>query len=686
MKKKFAFLLLLLVVVGEVFSQTSIKLNQIGFYPGSKKVAVVPSSEATSFSVTSEDGSATYFTGILSGPDTWSYSQESVQLADLSSFTTAGSFKIVVDGVGESHVFDIKNNVLEPIVKGSIKAYYFNRASTALLPEYADDFGRNAGHPDSIVYVHSSAATLERPAGTVISCPKGWYDAGDYNKYIVNSGISTYTLLASYEHSPEYFNTIDLNIPESGDEIPDILNEVLWNLEWMLTMQDLDGGVYHKCTSRNFSGAVMPEDDVADRFVVQKGTAATLDFAAVMAVAARVFADFEEQKPGFSQQCLQAAIDAWNWARANPSVSYRQPRDISTGSYGDRNFNDEFDWAAAELYITTGNDTYYSATNLISSACTLPTWGDVAGLAWMSLAFHIDNLTATADTSIIRSKILSFADGLYDTYDTSAYKVAMGNGSWNFTWGSNSFAANQGMMLMQAYNLTDDNKYLDAAIANLDYLMGRNATGYSFITGFGDQTPMFPHHRPSEADTVTEPVPGWLVGGPHSGQQDQCEYPSSIAALSYSDTWCSYATNEVTINWNAPLVYLAGTVQGALGTYAPDCAGVSGGDFAYDQCGRCLLPSDPLYNSECSVTGFANSYSGKAVIAPNPTSAGFTIDLSGVSGKVEYIISDMRGSEIVSGKSQGGQKIYIDEDLVQGVYLIKVKIGEELRTFSLVKI
>ena len=151
-----------------------------------------------------------------------------------------------------------------------------------LEEKYAGKWRRSAGHPDDVVLVHASAATKERPEGAVISTPGGWYDAGDYNKYIVNSGITMGTLLSAYEDFPAYFKTLHTAIPESSDAVPDILNEVIYNLRWMLTMQDPnDGGVYNKCTNAAFDSMVMPGITKAPRYVVQKGTAATLDFAAV---------------------------------------------------------------------------------------------------------------------------------------------------------------------------------------------------------------------------------------------------------------------------------------------------------------------------------------------------------------------------------------------------------------------
>ena len=126
----------------------------------------------------------------------------------------------------------------------------------------------------------------------------------------------------------------------------------------------------------------------------------------------------------------------------------------------------------------------------------------------------------------------------------------------DFGWGSNSAALNKAIVLMQAYRLTDNAEYKAVASSLMTYVLGKNPTGYSFVTGFGQKPAMLPHHQASQSDGVSKPIPGMLVGGPQNGQQDGCDYPSDEPALSYADTWCSYSTNEVAINWNAPLVYM----------------------------------------------------------------------------------------------------------------------------------
>lgn len=553
--KKLTLLLLTIFWTVSASAQEDIRLNQVGFYPGGEKIAVIVSDEQVSFRLLDHETGETVFSGESSAPKKWSYSDETVVLADFSEFTETGRYVISSDGFGKSPEFTIQEHVHETLTLASLKYYYFNRASTKLENEFAGDWTRPLGHPDDEVYVHESAASEKRPEGTVISAPKGWYDAGDFNKYVVNSGISTYTLMAAYEHFPEYFDAVDLNIPESDNDIPDILDEIRWNLDWMMDMQDPnDGGVYHKLTTKDFAGMVMPHEATANRFVVMKSTSATLNFAAAMATAARVYKEID---PDFATMVLKAAREAWNWADENPGLVYNQPDDIGTGAYGDNNLNDEFDWAAAELYITTGEDSFWEVFNQDEQNVGIPGWQSVRPLAWVSLAHHIENLTDAADHATIKNRIIQQADQLMNEVHNSAYGVSMGQDPGDFVWGSNSTALNQSVLLIQGYKLTKDESYLDAAQSNLDYVLGRNATGYSFVTGFGERSPMDPHHRQSAADDVPDPVPGMLVGGPHDGQQDGCSYPSDLPARSYVDDWCSYSTNEVTINWNAPLVYVA---------------------------------------------------------------------------------------------------------------------------------
>ncbi len=541
----------------------SIRVNQVGYLKGEKKLASVVSSGQFGnfeYSILEKSTQKVVSKGTVSNPTFWPPSKEYVFNIDFSTLDKTGQYTIVTPSAQQDII--ISKKTYAAIGKAAIKYYYFNRASMILVPKYAGVYARPSGHPETNVLVHASAASDKRPEGTPLQCPKGWYDAGDYNKYIVNSGISTYTLLAAYEHYPDYYAKLALDIPEKGGKIPDLLDEVLWNIDWMLTMQDPnDGGVYHKCTDKEFCGEIMPHQTYAQRYVVQKSTAAALNFAAVMAVGARVFAPFEKTRPDFSARLQRAAIAAYQWAKAHPGQYYMQPDDIKTGGYGDNNVEDEFLWAAAELLITT-KDAQFAKDIDVEKMGGIASWNDVAPLAAISLSFHQAALRGILPPAKVKVPILAMADSLRFAMKTAGMGVAMGQSNADFVWGSNAQAANQIIVLIRAYEISLDRTYLEAAYQAMDYLLGRNGTGYCYVTGFGTQSPHNPHHRPSQADLIKDPVPGMLVGGPNPGQQDGCKgYSNNFPASSYLDNWCSYASNEVAINWNAPLVYALNALE-----------------------------------------------------------------------------------------------------------------------------
>lgn len=553
-------------------SNGNVKTNQIGYYPNGPKLAIVEGEKhGANFFIISYDEKDTVYSGKLGEKRASQFSGHITHIVDFSAFQDTGIYVLSVENVGKSYPFQIRPNVHQSLAKAAIKSYYFQRMSIDLPEQFAGKWARPAGHPDTVVLVHASAVSPNRPENTVISAPQGWYDAGDYNKYVVNSGITMGTLLSLYEDFPDYIDKLTVGIPESDNEIPDLLDEVLWNLRWMLAMQDPnDGGVYHKLTAADFEGMIMPHEANSPRYVVQKSTTAALNFAAVLAQSARIFKAYEVQLPGLADSCLHAAVHAWNWAIENPDQLYDQPAlnksfdpNITTGAYGDSDPSDEFIWAASELWITTNDDQFLKHIS-IADTVQLPSWNQVSALGYYSLLRHSNSIEADHPEMLdaLKSKLILFTESLLEGVPGNAYATVMGGSEQDFVWGSNAVAANQSIALIQAYLHTEEQQYLAAALSNLDYILGRNATGYSYVTGYGSKTPMHPHHRPSVADDIQEPVPGFLAGGPNPGQQDNCfGYPSKVADKSYVDSDCSYAANEVAINWNAPLVYLATSIE-----------------------------------------------------------------------------------------------------------------------------
>ena len=247
-------------------------------------------------------------------------------------------------------------------------------------------------------------------------------------------------------------------------------------------------------------------------------------------------------------------------ARRNANSVYRQPDDVQTGEYGDDQFDDEFFWASVELYLSDAPAVDVETVVARAVPMTVPSWASVGALGYLSLDAYRDALPKEL-RRMSETVLQDFADDLVTRRATSAYGIAYGTDIRDFHWGGNSTALNQSMLLLRAYATDGNREYLDAAVANVDYVLGRNATGYSFVTGFGQRYPRHIHHRVSEADGIDDPVPGFLVGGPNTNGQDGCSYPSEFPARFYVDDWCSYTTNEVTINWNAPLVYVASALH-----------------------------------------------------------------------------------------------------------------------------
>ena len=535
--------------------------NQVGFLTnGPKQIAVT---DAVGKDVVFKDAEGKVALTVKA-PETvmWEPANEEASLVDFSEITTPGTYQAYVGDEAVGYPIVIADNALEGVTKASLKFFYFQRSSTELTEEFAGKYARAMGTPDTAVMYHESTGKADL-TGT-FNGSKGWYDAGDYGKYIVNSGISTYTLLQLYQHNKAYFDTLNLNIPESKNDVPDLLDEIRWNIEWMLTMQDDDGGVFHKLTTKQFAGMVLPEKATKQRYAIGKSVTAAWNFVGVTALAADIYKPFD---PEFAEKCAKAAAGARWWATENPRAYYTQPRDVGTGTYSDGNAIDEKIWASAELYRITGNPVALEDVerNPISKQRRkLQAWQSVYALAAFTIATN-PHIFGEAEVDSARGLIFGLADSYLDMLD-NGYGLAIDNG--DFYWGSNSVAANKGMLLIHAYILSKEQKYLDAAQGILDYLLGRNPLDISYLTGWGVNQVQDPHHRPSQGDTVVAPVPGMLVGGPNASADDCAKsyIDEAAPAKSYYDNSCSYATNEVAINWNAPFAYLAGSLQAIAAT------------------------------------------------------------------------------------------------------------------------
>ena len=549
-----------LVAIGgtEVQAQDGVQIrrNQVGCYPRQEKVIVVEGKNANGkVRVTTPSGKVVKAKAVRKAVSP--LSQKTRYVVNLGDLTAPGDYRVTVGDAG--CVLHVSEHPYRDIATASLRLFYLIRSGIAF--DKGGVYNRPVGHQDTKVLVHNSAASPLRPTGTVISSPYGWYDAGDYNKYVVNSAFSIGLMFAAYEQLQDYFAHLDTDIPESGNQTPDMLDEMMFNLQWFLTMQDpYDGGVYHKLTTPNFEGFIMPIDCKQPRYVVAKSVTASLDFAAVMADAARLYEPFQSDYPGFSAQAAAMAERAYQWAKANPTAFYRQHllKDpaVTTGTYGDGSANDEFFWAATALYRLTGKQAYLDeALQHQPKLFTTPSWGNVASLG----AFEWLAVAGSPLYETMAQQLMTYCEAAIQGVEQSSFQSPYGNSPRDFGWGCLAeHCCCQALSLLYADQIAGTAKYRRYALQNADYLLGRNATGYCYVTGFGDKSPMHPHHRISAADGIAAPFPGLLVGGPNPGQQDKNNmrnaYPSNVADESYVDDAESYASNEIAINWNASLV------------------------------------------------------------------------------------------------------------------------------------
>lgn len=535
----------------------AVKVCQVGYLPGEAKFAML-TSEPTGPILVRRGWGGTVALRVPAGePVKDGDSGDTVWPVDFSQLREPGTYHLEITGIGHSHPFTIGRDVFATPFRHAIRAFTGQRCGTSvsLAPDFPQ-YAYPACHTDLAQYHASSGAK------GLVECTGGWHDAGDYNRYTVNSGITTGTLLLAYELNADQLRDLKLDLPESNNDVPDFLDEVRWNLDWMLKMQDADGGVWHKTSSANFCGFVMPQEDTDPMLIIGSGnepykiTTGTGDLAAVAAIASRVYREFD---PEYADKCLEAARKAFDWCIEHPEALYqRNPEGINTGGYGDGDASDEILWAAAELFRTTGEEKYgryflnhYDKFKL--SADSAQGWPSVGNLALYAYAFTDQPNVDKAVKAKLREQAIAAADGIVQRMSTNGYRNPLT--PRDYVWGSNGVVGNYGIMLRLANHIEPKPAYVNAAQDCLHYLFGRNTFNTSFVSQVGSKSVMNLHHRPSAADGIEQPWPGLLSGGPNAYTND-LPNPDGPPATQWVDDEDRYDLNENAINWNAPLVFL----------------------------------------------------------------------------------------------------------------------------------
>ena len=540
---------------------TGIRVNQVGYRPEALKGAV--------------------FAGITTGDSYWIADAKSGEKVAELSFGTGedevenpyadetdrpirmddqgwsqeGTYKIVADDGTESPEFKISKNVYDDIIKKSVKMLYLQRCGTAIDKKYGGKYKHKK--------CHAEKATLYWDDSVKLDVSGGWHDAGDYGRYVVSGAKAAADLILAYDAYKDKRIIDNVGVPHSGDGVDDLLQEAKYELDWMLKMQSQNGLVYSKVTCANFPDTVMPEKETQPLIISYTSTPATADFVAVMSLAARVFKSTKSSElKSAADKYLKAAKKSWKYLAKNPKVKgHTNPEGITTGEYPDTKDRDERLWAAAELYRTTGDKSLIPFIDDCASELNMTGYGWLDCGGYGCYAALANKKLKKAATSTYQKVYDGFRNIVIEASKTVAESPYGINRTDTYEWGSNMGIANDGMMFLMAKNVLNKDDYSgdlqDDAQSQLDYLLGKNPTGYCFVTGFGTKSPKNPHHRPSQVKKKA--IPGMLVGGVNNGLDDpycQNVLRDTPAAKCYADVDQSYSTNEVAVYWNSPLIYL----------------------------------------------------------------------------------------------------------------------------------
>jgi len=539
--RTFLLIIFTFIYFGVFAQHQSIHLNSLGFLPqSSKKASVIGTAET--FVLKQVAGQKVVFKGKISSPVFQKDVNQNVAVADFSLFIQNGKFYLELPDGTKSVDFEISPKVYDWAFYTSMRGFYLWRCGTAVEGDHNGiHYAHDACHLDD-GYEDFQGKRDERRDGT-----KGWHDAGDYGKYVVNAGVTVGMMFMAWDQFQDNLKNFSLNLPATAKGYPDFLKELKWETDWLLTMQYTDGSgrVAHKLTRKNFEPFCKPEADKEKRYFTEWSSAATADFVAMMAQAARYFEPYDK---AYSQKCLAAAQLSYQFLKENPDDKGFVQGEFKTGGYQTTDEDDRL-WAAAEMWETTGNSAFLKDFELQAEALRFKIdedwdWGDVSNLGMFEYVLSKKPGKNPEILKTIQKNIVDVANSITKNAAADVY----GRPLIRYYWGCNGTIARQVLNLQVANLISPDKKYIQTSQDAIANIFGRNNYNRSFVTGLGIRPPVNPHDRRSGSDNIVEPWPGYLVGGGHT-------------ATGWNDKQEDYSTNEIAINWQGALVYaLAGFI------------------------------------------------------------------------------------------------------------------------------
>nr|WP_255570504.1 glycoside hydrolase family 9 protein [Cohnella sp. CFH 77786] len=539
-------------------SYAPIKVNQVGYLTSGEKYALVSgyynelgAMPGTPFQVRkASDGSIAY-SGTLSLVKAYDPSSgEKVLKADFSGLTDEGEYRLTVDGIGDSSVpFRIGDDVYHSLAKDVQKFFYYQRANVDLTADHAGIFARIGRNKDDANLPLESNPQIKRDVSG------GWWDAGDLGKYVTAGATAVSDLLWAYESYPGEFSDNQLNIPESGNGVPDLLDEIKVETDFFLKMQDESTGGFYAYVNR---------DPAPNRFVMDgKGsvsiipTAQTADTVGALAHAYIVMKDIPPLKD-YAETLKTAAIRGWNFLANHPAF-IAQP----DGPYNDNDdANDRF-YAAAALYRATGEKAYgdYVVSHYKDFGSAFDSADVSHGIGGMEKIGFYHYLSGMAPDAAVKAWFAEKFKAWRSEVIHTSTDLAVWRNSTNtaFYWGANSNVASVPVSLAigsRILGLFDENN-LKVAAGDLNYLLGINPLQLSFITGYGERRVTTTIHDIYNKDFILEMPNGYMPGGPNNNGR------YTFDAKAYNSSSIDWETNEQALNYNSPMIYLTAMLSHA---------------------------------------------------------------------------------------------------------------------------
>ncbi|MFN3403831.1 MAG: glycoside hydrolase family 9 protein [Cytophagaceae bacterium] len=557
-------ILLLLVLIFSMYETSAgpgttterIHIDQFGYLPNAPKYAVISDPQqgfnaavsftpGTTYEVRRWSDDQVMFSGnitIWNGGATDASSGDKAWWFNFSSFTTSGEYYIYdpTNNVG-SYKFRIADDVYKDVLKAAVRMFYYNRCNAAKLAVHA-----GANYADGASFVGSRQDTEARSvfdrnnASTAKDLSGGWWDAGDYNKYTTFAHKPIHQLLDAYSENPVIWGD-DFNIPESGNGLPDIIDEIKWELDWLKKMQQNDGSALIKVgIARNETVAATrpPSTDQRPRYYYpQASSAATIAIASMFAKASLVLSQIPSLQ-SYAEDLKQRAIKAHDWYTANPKNDNVDTGEIEAG---------DADWSIADqekvevvasvyLFALTGDTKYrtiidnnYTKIDMINQYW----WGPYNEDSGNALLYYttLSNSTATVKNTIISRK--THSSSTYNFYKMNAvdpYRAFMTTDSYH--WGSNAIRGEYGNINMQMiqYNLDAANhaSYRERGLGLINYFHGTNPLSLVYLSNmsqFGAEKSCneiyhYWFHDGTDWDNASTsskggPAPGYVPGGPN---------------------------------------------------------------------------------------------------------------------------------------------------------------------------